>query len=178
MNITTTTLTNRYPNWETLTDEQKRKAILLGLAANYPTALLSQENVAAFARALRDVPLDALQRIADFWADHYARFPDSPADLKIKIQQHNEAKTLTGASEKEKLEKERTAKCPFCDSVGWRYFRNEHGARTARKCTHRKSIESQFHGAEKGKTPGLKDLSMPVDLVALAKKCARKKGWK
>lgn len=175
MNTTTTPLTSRYPNWETLNEEQKRKAILLSLAAHYPTTLLSPENIAAFARALRDIPLDSLQTIADFWADNYAKFPESPADLRIKLQQHNEFGDAAKKA-REELDKARTAKCPFCDSVGWRYFQ-QNGVRTARKCTHKKSVESEFNGAEKGKTPGLKDLSIPVDIVALAKKYARKKAW-
>lgn len=177
MNTITTTLTNRYPNWQSLSEEEKRKAILLGLAANYHTVVLSPENIAAFARALRDIPVDQLQMIADFWADHYSNFPYSPADLIIKLQQHNELGLSRAAKEKEALEKARTAKCPFCDDVGWRYFK-ENGTRKARKCTHKKSVEAQLQGAEKGKTVGLKDLSMPLDLIQLAKKCARKKTWK
>lgn len=178
MNTTIATWKNRYPNWDRLSDEERRKAIILGLVSNYHTVTLSPENISAFVRALRDVSTEDLQRIADFWADNYSDFPKSPADLRIKLQQHNEAKVFDREqAERERIQAERIAKCPFCDPAGWRYI-GEGVNRKARRCTHKKSVESQFHGATKGKTPGLQDTPMPLDFKELSRKAAKKREWK
>lgn len=169
--ITTTTIISSK-------DDLERRKIIKSLASHYPTITLSQENIAAFARALASVPIEKLQQIADYWADTQAKFPESPAELKIKLQQKNELNVIGHEkTEKDRIEEQKASKCPFCNEMGWRYFMQE-GKRTARKCTHKKSVESQFHGAIKGKTPGLEPTPMPFKIKEIIAQGVKKVDWK